>query len=59
MNNLNIDHMSEYLNEIFDLQNQMVDKDVKIIALQFELLMEKSLLETFKKHYLLISDLVN
>lgn len=55
MNNLTIDQIKEYLNEIFDLQNKMIDKDMKIIKLEFELAMEKSLVETYKKHYLLSS----
>lgn len=49
---LNVDEVQNYLNTIFDLQSQVLHKDLKIALLEFEVALEKSLLGAFRKHYL-------
>lgn len=44
----NIIEVENYLNEIFNLQKKIVDKDFKITLLEFELALEKQLLQSFK-----------
>lgn len=55
MNNLNIEHLENYLNIIFDLEKQMLDKDFKIRMLEFELEMEKGMNSIFRTNILQMS----
>ena len=51
VDNVNINEVENYLNTIFDLQKKVVDKDFKITMLEFELALEKQLLNSFKKYF--------
>jgi len=46
--NLNIIELENYLNRIFDLQRKILDTELRISTLDFELEMEKSSLSGFK-----------
>ena len=49
---LTIVEIENYLQRIFDLESKLLDKDFKIAMLEFELKLEKNLIECFKKHLL-------
>lgn len=44
---LDVLEIDAYLKKIFDLENQILDKDHRIAMLQFELDMEKQLMNAF------------
>jgi len=50
MNNFNLTELNNYLNIIFDLQNKLLDKDFKIMNLEFELALKKQMLDAFNKY---------
>ena len=49
---LTIVEIENYLQRIFDLESKLLDKDFKIAMLEFELKLEKNLIQCFKKHLL-------
>lgn len=51
-NNHKLTHIENYLNSIAILEEKLVCKDIKITLLEFQLAMEKSLLDAMKKHFL-------
>ena len=54
---LNIHDLENYLHKIFDLEKQIIDKDSKIQALEFELYLRKQLFDSFKANAVrLLSD---
>lgn len=52
MHNLKINEVENYLNRILDLKLELIDKDFRISMLEFELTLEKQLLESIKKIYI-------
>ncbi len=50
--NIKIDEVENYLNRIFSLECKVATKDLRITLLEFELALEKQLLDAFKKFYL-------
>lgn len=45
---LTINQIIEYSNKIFDLQYQIIKKDFQLAAIEFELMIAKQLLESYK-----------
>lgn len=45
---LDVLEIDTYLKKIFDLENKILDKDHRIAMLEFELKMEKQLMNAFK-----------
>lgn len=51
VHNLKIEEIENYLNIIFNLREEIGQKDFKITMLEFELRMERQLLNSFKDNY--------
>ena len=49
MNDFNISETTAWLGKIFDLQDQVMAKQLKIITLEFELALSKQMLEAINK----------
>ena len=46
---LSIAEVENYVNTIFELQDKIRHKDLKIVLLEFEVAIQKNLLEAFKR----------
>ena len=57
LNNFNVEEFKNYINIIFKLQGESLDKDFRIAKLEFELAMERKMLEDLKNTEKLLDSL--
>lgn len=55
---LSICLLDDQINNIFDLQRQISDKDFKIQRLEFELKLEREFMQIFKDYYFKLTTVV-
>jgi hypothetical protein len=49
MNTFNVSELLKFLDQIFDLQNKLLAKDLEIMNLEFELALKKQMLDAFNR----------
>ncbi len=49
--NLTINDLNKYISSIFELENKLINRDIQITLLKFEVEINKQLLESFKRYY--------